>query len=82
MLHVQVVHSKLASGRWPRLGSDAHLASRVKAALASWGFESNRRRVSSGAEADHEDEGAHTSASRRYVRYVSRRNRATHITRF
>lgn len=45
LLHVRVVHSKLASGRWPRLETDAHLPRRVKATLASWGFESNRRKA-------------------------------------
>lgn len=47
MLQVRVVHSKLACGRWPRLETDAHLPARVKATIASWGFESNRPNVSS-----------------------------------
>lgn len=47
LLQVRVVHSKLASGRWPRLETDAHLPTRVKAALASWGFEPSRREVGS-----------------------------------
>lgn len=63
LLHMQVVHSKLASGRWPRLGTDALLASRVKATLASWGFESNRREVSS-VEAEQEGEGTCASESK------------------
>lgn len=46
-MHARVVHSKLASGRWPRLETDSHLPRRVRATLASWGFESNRRKASS-----------------------------------
>lgn len=61
LLHVRVVHSKLACGRWPRLETDAHLPRRVRATLASWGFESSRREVSS-ADADPDGKGNRRTA--------------------
>lgn len=64
LLQARVVHSKLASGRWPRLETDAQLPTRVKAALASWGFASNRREASS-ADAGLNGEGDGRVAGRR-----------------
>ncbi|CAM9701561.1 unnamed protein product, partial [Ectocarpus sp. 13 AM-2016] len=45
LLHAQVIHSKLASGRWPRLGTSMCLPNRLRRALESWGFETDRREV-------------------------------------
>eukprot|EP00904_Undaria_pinnatifida_P012546 jgi/Undpi1/8421/HiC_scaffold_25.g10889.m1 len=39
-VQAQVVHSKLASGRWPRLGDD-RVPNRVKTVLSSWGFKTD-----------------------------------------
>ncbi|CAN0040980.1 unnamed protein product [Ectocarpus sp. 8 AP-2014] len=44
-LHAQVIHSKLASGRWPRLGTSMCLPNRLRRALESWGFETDRREI-------------------------------------
>eukprot|EP00752_Nemacystus_decipiens_P009585 g8564.t1 len=67
-LHVRVVHSKLASGRWPRLETGAQLPTRVKATLASWGFESNRREVSSVDDATLGSKGAGSETPSEYHR--------------
>lgn len=45
LLHAQVIHSKLASGRWPRLGTSTCLPNRLRRALESWGFETDRREI-------------------------------------
>ncbi|CAB1117179.1 unnamed protein product [Ectocarpus sp. CCAP 1310/34] len=44
-LHAQVIHSKLASGRWPRLGTSTCLPNRVRRALESWGFKTDKREI-------------------------------------
>ncbi|CAM9779163.1 unnamed protein product, partial [Ectocarpus sp. 4 AP-2014] len=45
LLHAQVIHSKLASGRWPRLGTSMCLPNRLRRALESWGFETDRGEI-------------------------------------
>ncbi|CAN0394711.1 unnamed protein product, partial [Ectocarpus sp. 12 AP-2014] len=45
LLHAQVIHSKLASGRWPRLGTSMCLPNRLRRALESWGFETDKQEI-------------------------------------
>ncbi|CAM9715266.1 unnamed protein product [Ectocarpus fasciculatus] len=58
LLHAQVIHSKLASGRWPRLGTSMCLPNRLRRALESWGFETDRREIGGTRKDENSTDGA------------------------
>ncbi|CBN79144.1 conserved unknown protein [Ectocarpus siliculosus] len=58
LLHAQVIHSKLASGRWPRLGTSVCLPNRLRRALESWGFETDMREIDGRRKHENSTDGA------------------------